>query len=331
VVVRFNLRPLVLIDGFVTQVDLTPSEEPGGSTLVLTGEDVTVMMGLKQVALQHPMPEVAQVAAILAKYSTFGWTADLAELPPAPDQFLPTREIPTQNATDYDYLQELAGRHGFVFTVRPGRVPNTNTPYWGRPVPVAAMATSEFNPALSVTMGAQTNVDSVSFTYDALATEGVFGEVVEPNSNVSVVVIFPPLGSDLPLALVPGAVNQRMTTRVSRPSPAPVMERRSRIEEAREDARTAFGEAVAQAYERARSRVNDAVRNTVTAVGELDALRYGTVLQAGTIVGLRGAGFTNDGKYFVSNVTHSISKGTYKQRFTLRREGVGSIVPRVHP
>ena len=44
VMVRFNLTPTVLIDGFITQFQLTPSQQPGGSTLVVTGEDVSVMM-----------------------------------------------------------------------------------------------------------------------------------------------------------------------------------------------------------------------------------------------------------------------------------------------
>ena len=331
VMIRFNLVPTVLVDGFITQFDLAPSEQPGGSTLVVRGEDVTVMMGLEQIAFQYPMPEIAQVAAILAKYEVLGWTGAVVDTPTTPDAFIPTRETPTQNATDYDYMQEIASRHGFVFYVRPGPLPNTNVPYWGSSVPAAAMVASELNPALSVGMGAQTNVESISFSYDALAPEGVVGEVVEPNSNVSIPVIFPPLGTDAPMALVPAAINQLMKTRISRPAASDGMDRKVRLEEAREDARTAFGEAVAQAYERARARVNDSVRNAVTASGELDALRYGAVLQAGSVIALRGAGFTNDGKYFVTSVTHSISKGEYKQRFSLRREGVGSIVSLVRP
>lgn len=326
VVIRFNLLPTVLVDGFITQLDLAPSEEPGGSTLVVRGEDVTVMMGLEQIAFQYPMPEIVQVGAILAKYAVLGWTGAVVDPPTTPDAFVPTRETPTQNGSDYDYMQELASRHGFVFYVRPGPLPNTNIPYWGSTVPAAALAQSDLNPALSVNMGAQTNVESISFSYDALAVEGVVGETVEPNSNVSVPVIFPPIGTELPLALVPAAINQLMKTRVSRPASSDGLDRKARLEEAREAARTAFGEAVPQAYERARSRVNDSVRNAVTASGQLDALRYGAVLQAGSVIALRGAGFTNDGKYFVTNVTHSISKGAYKQSFGLRREGVGSVV-----
>ena len=69
--------------------------------------------------------------------------------------------------------------------------------------------------------------------------------------------------------------------------------------------------------------------HTVTVSGELDALRYGGALQARTVVGLRGAGFTYDGLYFVKSVTHSIRPGEYKQQFTLRREGLGTLVPLV--
>jgi hypothetical protein len=331
VMVHFNLLPHVLIDGFITQFQLTPSEEPGGSTLVVTGEDVSVMMGLEQSAMQYPMPEMVQVATILAKYAVLGWTGAVIVPPPVPDVVIPTKAIPTQNGTDYNHLQDLASRHGYVFYVRPGLLPNTNIPYWGPPVPPDALATSDLNPALSVNMGPQTNVNSISFTYDALSAEMVLGEVVEPNSSLPVPVVMPPFSTSLPLALIPAAVNQLMKTRISRPGATPAQDRKAMLQEAREAARTAQGESVPQAYERARSRVNDAAKDVVTASGELDALRYGAALQARSVIGLRGAGFTNDGKYFVKSVTHSIAKGQYKQQFTLRREGIGSIVPLVRP
>ncbi len=329
--VHFNLLPTVLIDGFITQLDVVPSEDPGASTLVVTGEDVSVMMSLEQTAFQYPMPELAQVAAILAKYAVLGWTGAIVDPPPVPDPFLPSREWPTQNGSDYDYLQDLASDHGFVFYVRPGLVPNTNIPYWGPAMPLDAVATAATLPALSVNMGPQSNVSSVSFTYDALAAEMVLGETVEPNSNVPIPVIMPPISTDVPLALIPAAVNQQLKTRVSRPGPPTDAERKAAREDAREAARTAQGLSVPQAFERARSRVNDAAKNAVSVTGELDGLRYGAALMARSVVGLRGAGFTNDGLYFVQSVTHSIAKGRYSQRFALRREGIGSIVPLVRP
>lgn len=330
-VVYFDLLPTVLIDGFITQFDLVPSEEPGASTLVVTGEDVSVMMTLEQIAFQYPMPEPTQVFAILAKYAVLGWTGAIIVPPTVPDLFVATREWPTQNGSDYDHLQSLASNHGYVFYVRPGPVPNTNIPYWGPAMPLDAVGMAAALPALSVNMGSQSNVDSVSFSYDALAAEMVLGETIEPNSNVTIPVFMPPISTDVPLALIPAAVNQMLKTRVSRAGPPTDLERKAALQEARESARTAQGLSVTEAFERARSRVNDAAKNAVTVTGELDALRYGAVLTARSVVGLRGAGFTNDGLYFVKSVTHSITAGRYTQRFSLRREGVGSIVPLVRP
>lgn len=331
VVVLFGLTPTVLIDGFITQTDLVPSETPGGSTLVVTGEDVSLMMSLNELAFQWPMPEVAQVQAILAKYPLLGFAPGQIVPPLVPDPTLPTRELPTQNGSDYAYLQELAAAHGYVFYVRPGPVPNTNIPYWGPPVPLDAVALAATQPALSVNMGPQTNVASVSFSYNALAPEMVVGATVEPNTGVPIPVIMPALATDVPLALVPAAVNQAGMTRISQFGPPLAIEHRPALEEERGTAREAAGLSVAQAYERARARVNDAARNAVVASGELDGLRYGAALTARSVVGLRGAGFTNDGLYFVSSVTHSIAKGSYAQRFSLKREGVGPIVPVVRP
>jgi hypothetical protein len=334
VIVRFNLLPTVLIDGFVTQIQLTPSEEPGKSVLTVTGEDVSVVMNLIETTCPYPgMSEVARVRAILAKYYRLGWTAGSVKVVPpiVPDSSLPTEEISIQNGTDYKYLTTLAAQHGYVFYVRPGALPNTNIPYWGPALPPDEMGRVALHSSLAVNMGPQTNVNSVNFTYDALATEMINGEVVEPDVNKPILVYFPPFSTDVPLAAVPGAIYQLWQTRVSRMDLKPPSIGKSATDEEREKARVSYGRSIPQAYERARSQVNDSANRTVTVSGELDALRYGGALQARTVVGLRGAGFTYDGLYFVKSVTHSIRRGEYKQRFTLRREGLGTLVPFVPP
>ena len=70
--------PQVLIDGFITKSQLNPSEEPGASTLTITGEDVRVLMDLHEVSLPYPnMAVEAQVEFILAKvHGVFGRSAD---------------------------------------------------------------------------------------------------------------------------------------------------------------------------------------------------------------------------------------------------------------
>jgi len=69
--------------------------------------------------------------------------------------------------------------------------------------------------------------------------------------------------------------------------------------------------------------------DAVSASGTLDVLRYGRVLKARGLVGVRGAGQAFDGLYYVKSVTHNIRRGEYKQNFTLSRNGLLSTLPRV--
>jgi hypothetical protein len=85
-----------------------------------------------------------------------------------------------------------------------------------------------------------------------------------------------------------------------------------------------------QALARAQG-TTDASADSVVAEGELDAVRYGTPLQARGLVGVRGAGYLHDGIWYVKRVTHTIKKESYKQKFTLARDGLGSITPAVMP
>jgi hypothetical protein len=69
----------------------------------------------------------------------------------------------------------------------------------------------------------------------------------------------------------------------------------------------------------------------VTCEGSLDITRYGGVLNARQLVGVRGSGPAFDGLYYVKSVTHKIKRGEYKQNFTLTRNGLVSTVQTVNP
>jgi hypothetical protein len=69
--------------------------------------------------------------------------------------------------------------------------------------------------------------------------------------------------------------------------------------------------------------------DAVSGKGQLDVLRYGSILKARSLVGVRGAGLAYDGLYYVKSVTHSIKRGEYKQSFELTRNGLISTLPRV--
>jgi hypothetical protein len=87
---------------------------------------------------------------------------------------------------------------------------------------------------------------------------------------------------------------------------------------------------LAQASLKAISASTDS-SDAIQATGELDTTRYGAVLKARSLVGVRGVGQGYDGFYYVKQVTHRIKKGQYKQSFTLVREGRGTLTPLVLP
>ena len=51
-------------------------------------------------------------------------------------------------------------------------------------------------------------------------------------------------------------------------------------------------------------------------------MRYGQLLKARRLVGLRGVGEAFDGLYYVKSVTSTIKRGEFKQNFTLTRNGL---------
>jgi hypothetical protein len=71
--------------------------------------------------------------------------------------------------------------------------------------------------------------------------------------------------------------------------------------------------------------------DAISGSGSLDVLRYGRVLRSRQLVGVRGTGIGYDGMYYVNSVTHNIKRGEYKQNFSLSRDGLISLTPKVLP
>src|SRR6185295_808311 len=164
-VVLLNTTPHVLMDGFITRQQLSPGTDPGTAALVLTGDDVSIMMDLEEKKAEHPsQSESIRATVILMRYMQYLLLPPIV-IPPATVEVPSIKEnIPPQHGTDLKYLQELARHFGYVFYVSPGPLPGQNKAYWGPPIRQGIP-----QPALSVNMGPQTNVNSISFSYDALA------------------------------------------------------------------------------------------------------------------------------------------------------------------
>lgn len=305
--VLFNAMPKVLIDGLITNQQFSPGNAPGTATLTLTGEDVSIAMDMTRKRAEWPaMSEMVIANLIIGTYAQYG-LIPMVMPPPSIDQPLPIERTPVQQGTDLEYLKTMAQRFGFVFYVEAGPAPGVNTAYWGPPKRAGLPQR-----ALTVSQGPETNVDNINFTYNAMAPTIVDDVVQDRLTNTSVpVMTFASLRLP-PLAAMPALPFQLPNVRTSLLEQSP-------------------GLSVIEAYARAQGVTDKSVDSVVTAQGELDALRYGDVLAPRGIVGLRGAGFTHDGFYYVKSVSHAISRGQFKQRFSLTREGTGAITPVVVP
>lgn len=293
--------PRVLMDGFITQRELAPGSSPGAATLQITGEDVSVMMDLDERSVEHPgQSEMVIANKILLSYARYG-IAPIVMPPKTAEVPSPVERTPVQQASDRRFLQEMAARAGHVFFVTPGPAPGLNRAYWGPPPRLGVP-----QPALSVNLGPESNTESIRFSHSALNALAPGGQVQDRLTNQSFPL--PPLPSSrAPLASRPPLVAQGGNVR------------RTLLRES--------GLSAAQALGRAQGMADASSDDALTADGELDAMRYGSVLQARGLVGLRGAGHSHDGLYYVKSVTHTLRGGEYRQRFTLTREGLGSTVP----
>lgn len=303
-IVTFNAMPRVLFDGIITHQQLTPGNRPGEATFTITGEDLSVMLDLEEKSVEHPAQDETVIAQkLIASYAQYGLIPKV--IPPTVlDPPLAIERVPVQQDTDLQYLKKMAERYGYVFYITPGPAPLTNTAYWGPPerlgVPQAA---------LSLNMGPATNIDSFNVRNNALGPTLLEGKIQDRTTNQSMPVqTFSSLRP--PLAALPAwQVNQPNV-------------RRKQFRHSGVNTMQAFAQA---------QGMTDASIDAVVAEGELDALRYGNLLQPRGLVGVRGAGYLHDGLWYVKRVTHTIRKESYKQRFTLTREGLGSTVPVVIP
>jgi hypothetical protein len=259
---------------------------------------------MEERSAEHPaQPEMVIALKIIGTYARYG-LIPMVIPPPSVDVPLPIDRTPVQQGTDLAYLRQLAERHGYVFYVKPGPAPGTNTAYWGPPVRVGLP-----QKALSVNMGPNSNADIPNFRTDSLATAFVAGQVQDRMTNRTLPVktfasTRPPL--------------------VSRPAWATQGQTRTRQFRA-------SGLNAMQAFARAQARTDRSTDRVVEVSGRLDTGRYEDLLEPRGLVGLRGAGYIHDGLYYVKRVAHTIETGSYTQEFTLTREGTGSITPVVRP
>ena len=303
IIVTFRGIPQVIADGIVTRHEVSPGNEPGQSKLTLTGEDLSVLMDVIEKKFLYPaMADAVRILAILGSYAMFGIIPSVVP-PPVMTVPVPTKAIPTQTGTDLNYIKGIAAQSGYVFRIEPGPAPLTSMAYFGPDLPLPLP-----QPAMSINMDWQTNVESLSFSLDGMAKKLV------------VVTILDPVTSKIPIPIpVPNVsfLHPPLGARLTMPSKVQFPDDMANLAPD-EAAKRIFG-----------LMLNNA--DAITGNGSLSVTRYGQILRPRTVVGVRGAGPAYDGFYYINTVTHNLKRGEYKQSFTLSRDGLISQVPAVGP
>jgi hypothetical protein len=291
--------PQVIMDGVVKHTEVVPDAMQGSSKLAITGEDLSAVMDLTD-SSGTPYPGLTpdlRVLAILGKYATYGIVPNVFPVV-TPDADTPATRTPSQKGTDLAYIQQLAKESGYVFFMQPGPLPGQSQAYWGPRIRIGAP-----QPALNVNMDSWTNVESLNFKYNPETAVAPIIYLQDPaTGTVNQVAISganplnPPLGSVVP---VPQKTEPLSYTAKYTPAQALM---------------TGYAKAAETA-------------DIVTGDGAISVLRYGAIVQARQLIGVRGAGIAFDGLYYVDSTKHQIKLGEYKQSFTLKRNALVSNVP----
>ena len=309
--------PTVLIDGYITNSEL----DPISGKVTVTGEDVSVKMDLFEMVLEYPKTkDGAIVQDILGKYSVLGLTLDVK---PPPNEMAPVERTPTQRYSDREYLIRLAQKNDAQFFIQPGASPGQNTAYWGPPVrsgppqrPIAPRSGAVFG-----------NLEALSMSKDALKAELNYGEKMadgDGGAEGKEVKYAATKFEDVALATVPPELSE-FASLVTSPDTA-----RDQVTKLSVKGKyiNQLGLNATAADVTAQSRTDRSTGQGVTLTGTLDTVNYGAVLQAPGIVGVRAAGASVSGDYYVKQVKHSFkfrrTEMRYTQSFTLVREGLGS-------
>lgn len=280
--------PEAVLNGYVAAQNVVYADEPGASTLEVSGMDATLLMNLEEKVRQWPaMSDSAIAAAIWAEY----------EVTPMGGTTSPVLSDPEgttiQRGTDIRFLRRLAQRNGFECYVQPEGLTGLDIGYFQAPA-------LEGSPqaVLTVATGEETNVSGFTVRYEM--TRPTSAKVLSLDARTK----------QQQSAEVSSAAARALgrTATLGRLSPTPLVQAAETALVASADLRT-----LAQA-------IVDRSSFVVVAEGEVGA---GTgILRPGGLVNIRGAGELYDGSYYLTRVRHRLTRTIYTQRIQAWRNAV---------
>lgn len=280
--------PEALINGYVYDQQVAYSEQPGDSTLDISGLDATLLMNLQEKVTAWPnLPDSAIAAAIFGQYTV------IPRVQPTAPELVEPEGTTLQRGTDIRFLRRLAQRNGFDCFVQPEPLTGLDTGYFQPP-----QFTGVPQAVLNVNMGPETNVLDFRVSYQMTGPTTAIAAGVDtmtraPQPAVAPAPLQQPLGLEPALLRIPSLPVVRVANTG--------LQRTSQLQQ------------LAQS-------IVDRSSMAVVAAATVDP-RAG-ILRPGGIVNVRGAGRVFSGSYYVTRVTHTITRGGYVQAFEGRRNAV---------
>jgi phage protein D len=279
-----------LMSGYITSHHVHFDKDPGASFLEVLGLDAGTLMNIEEkIVAWKDMADSDIVTQIL---NTYGFTPQVDSTQPS---YTENETTIIQRGTDLAFVRRLARRNGFEFFIETDATSGVTTGHFHQP-----KLSDQPQKDLALAFGEDTNVRTLEAQYDALRPTTVdarglsIGDKSDQSASASSSDL-DPLGADAALDLL----DQQPKSLLSRTS--------------------AFDNAELQ------TRVQAAVNASSWAIsmsGELDVTAYQAVLRARRTVLVKGAGTRYSGTYYVSRVTHSLTRTEYTQKFELTRNAL---------
>jgi phage protein D len=284
-----------VFDGFVLQHKLHVETGTVSSELQVWGQDASWLMNLEEKVKEWV--DVTDGAVANTIFGDYGITPAPGNSEDDSSSHTEARHSLMQRGTDIQFLRKLARRSGKLCRVACGRTADERTGYFAKPTTQGeAVLTLTLNDATSANIGA------LDFEWDVTRPSGVkagqilfddpSGEGISTDTTESGLALLDERG----LAAFAGRPITVILTAPVDDSGDLSLRAQALLRESGWFARCE---------------------------GEVDASRVGSVMRAGTIVQVDGAGSLNSGKYFVWSVRHSFTPEAHKMRFVLVRNAVG--------
>jgi hypothetical protein len=277
----------MLFTGYITQVKPGFDTDMTQCTLEIWGMDNSVLMDREEKLKDWPNKKDSDIAAEV--FNQYGFTPDVEDTQVIHDEAVSTV---IQRETDIQFLKRLALRNGFECYVE------GSTGYFKSP-----QINADPQPVLAVHFGDDTNVISFSIEVNALIPANVAISQIDRSNKE----ILNATAESSEQELLGGTDISALLGAGMNP------------------AQSFIGMNVATGIPEMTALCQGLFHHVewfVTGEGEVNANKYGQVLQPRRTVTIKGVGEMHSGVYYVSHVTHSFIGDGYTQSFKVKRNAL---------